>query len=178
MIVKPTALAGAWAIELDRHVDERGFFARTWCAREAERHGLNSRVVQCSTSYNAKKGTLRGMHYQAAPYAEAKLVRCTRGAIYDVIVDLRPSSVTFKRYVAVTLSEDNGRAVYIPEGCAHGFQTLTDDSEVLYQMSEFYVPSHSRGVRWDDPAFGIPWPPDERTITERDRTYPDFTGVP
>lgn len=178
MIIQPTALAGAYVIDLDRSSDERGFFARTWCAREAEARGLNPRVVQCSTSYNKKKGTLRGMHYQAAPHEEAKLVRCTRGATYDVIIDLRRSSPTFTRYVAMLLSEDNGRAVYIPEGFAHGFQTLEDDSEVLYQMSEFYVPSHSRGVRWDDPAFGIPWPPDDRTITERDRSYPDFTGVP
>ena len=177
VIFQRTALEGAFVLEPERLSDERGFFARTWCAREAERHGLDPRVVQCSTSYNTTKGTLRGMHFQAAPHEEAKLVRCTRGAVYDVIIDLRPSSPTFTRHVAVMLSAENGRAIYVPEGFAHGFQTLEDDSEVLYQMSTFYVPSHSRGVRWNDPAFGIAWPPGERIITDRDRSYPDFTGL-
>ena len=177
MIFQRTALEGAFVIEPERLSDERGFFARTWRAREAERHGLDPRVAQCSTSYNTTKGTLRGMHFQAAPHEEAKLVRCTRGAVYDVIIDLRPSSPTFTRHVAVMLSEENGRAIYVPEGFAHGFQTLEDDSEVHYQMSTFYVPSHSRGVRWNDPAFGIAWPPAERVITDRDRRYPDFTGL-
>ena len=178
MIFQPTALAGAFVIEPEWMPDERGSFARTWCTREAEAHGCNSRVVQCSTSFNKTKSTLRGMHFQAAPHEEAKLVRCTRGAIYDVIVELRPSSPTFTRWVAVQLTAENGRAIYIPEGFAHGFQTLDDDTEVLYQMSAFYVPSHSRGVRWDDPAFGIAWPPGDRIMSERDRTYPDFTGRP
>ena len=178
MIFLPTALEGAVILESERLPDERGFFARTWCAEEAEAHGLNPRVMQCSVSYNTKTGTLRGMHFQAPPHEEAKLVRCTRGAIYDVIIDLRPGSSTFTRHIAVALSEDNGRGIYIPEGFAHGFQTLEDDTEVLYQMSAFYVPSHARGVRWDDPAFGIAWPPAERVITERDRSYPDFTGRP
>ena len=155
----------------------RGFFARAFCQKEFAALGLKPVIAQANVAYNFKKGTLRGMHYQASPHEEAKLVRCTRGAIYDVIVDLRPSSASFTRYVTVVLSEDNGRAMYIPEGCAHGYQTLADDSEVLYQMSAVYVPSHSRGVRWDDPAFGIEWPPDDRTITDRDRNYPDFTGV-
>ena len=174
MIFLPTALAGAFVLDPERFADERGFFARTWCAREAEEHGLDPRMVQCSTSYNKTKGTLRGMHFQAPPHAEAKLVRCTRGAMYDVIIDLRPSSSTFTRHVAVMLSAENGRAIYVPEGFAHGFQTLEAETEVLYQMSAFYVPSHSRGVRWDDPAFGIAWPPAERIISERDRSYPDF----
>jgi dTDP-4-dehydrorhamnose 3,5-epimerase len=177
VIFQPTALEGAFVLEPERLSDERGFFARTWCAREAEHHGLDPRVVQCSTSYNKTKGTLRGMHFQVAPHEEAKLVRCTRGAVYDVIIDLRPSSPAFTRHVAVMLSAENGRAIYVPEGFAHGFQTLEDDSEVLYQMSTFYVPSHSRGVRWNDPAFRIAWPPAERIITDRDRRYPDFTGL-
>lgn len=176
MIFLPTRLAGAFIVEPERLSDERGFFARTWCAREAEAHGLTPRVVQCSTSYNARKGTLRGMHYQAPPHEEAKLVRCTRGAIYDVVLDLRPSAATFRQHLAVTLSAANGRAVYVPEGCAHGFQTLEDDTEVLYQMSTFHAPSHYRGVRWDDPAFAIPWPPAERIISEQDCTYPDFAS--
>jgi dTDP-4-dehydrorhamnose 3,5-epimerase len=176
MIFTETALAGAFVIEPERREDARGFFARTWCEREARAHGLNPRVVQCNISFNTTRGTLRGMHYQAAPHQEAKLVRCTAGAIHDVIIDLRPASPTFRRHVAVVLSAENRRALYIPEEFAHGFQTLVDDTEVFYQMSEFYAPAHARGVRWNDPAFGISWPPGERIITERDQTYPDFTG--
>ena len=178
MIWVPTPCAGAFVIEPERLADDRGFFVRTWCANEAEAHGVNPHVVQCSVSANKRRGTLRGMHYQAAPYEEAKLVRCLRGAMYDVIIDLRPTSATFRRHFAVTLTATEGRAVYVPEGFAHGFQTLEDDTDVLYQMSTFYVPSHSRGVRWNDPAFGISWPPAERIMTERDRSYPDFTGRP
>ena len=174
MIFTATALPGAWILELDRHEDQRGFFARSWCAREAEARGLNPRVVQCSVSVNKRRGTLRGMHYQMAPYQEAKLIRCTRGAIHDVILDLRRGSPVFKRHVAVQLDAEGGRMLYVPEGVAHGFQTLTDDTEVFYQMSEFYAPDHARGVRWDDPAFGITWPDDDRTISERDRGYADF----
>ncbi len=174
MIFRPTDLPGAVIIEPEKREDERGFFARTWCQREFTEHGLNPRVVQCSVSFNLRKGTLRGMHYQAAPFPEAKLIRCTRGAIYDVIIDLRPESPTFKRWVAVELAADNHRMLYIPEGFAHGFQTLEDQTEVFYQMSEFYAPESARGVRWDDPAFHIAWPPGERIISERDRSYPDF----
>jgi len=163
-------------IEPERLEDARGFFARSWCGREAEARGLNPRVVQCDISYNKKKGTLRGLHYQAAPHQEAKLVRCTAGAIYDVIVDLRRGSPTFTRHVAVVLSRENQKMLYVPEGVAHGFQTLEDDTEVFYQMSEFYSPAHARGVRWNDPAFGIAWPSADRTIHERDQSYPDFTG--
>jgi dTDP-4-dehydrorhamnose 3,5-epimerase len=135
---------------------------------------MNLRVAQCNVSFNKKQGTLRGLHYQVAPFEEAKLVRCTHGAIYDVIVDLRPGSSSFLRHATVVLSAGNRRMLYVPEGCAHGFQTLEDDSEVFYQMSERYSAEHARGVRWNDPAFGIEWPPAERIMTDRDRTYPDF----
>jgi dTDP-4-dehydrorhamnose 3,5-epimerase len=174
VIFTPTPLAGAFVIEPEPIPDARGLFARTWCQRELEAHGLESRLAQCSTSFNKCKGTLRGMHYQAAPFAETKIVRCTRGSMYDVIIDLRPESATFTRYFGVMLTADNRKAMYIPKGFAHGFQTLEDDTEVLYQISEFYSPEHSRGVRWNDPAFGIAWPPDELTLSEHDRGYPNF----
>ena len=176
MIFTGTPLNGAFVIEPERREDERGFFARTWCQQEFEAHGLSPRLAQCNISYNKKKGTLRGMHYQVAPYKEVKLVRCTRGAIYEVIIDLRPTSATFKQHFAVRLSADNRAMLYVPEDFAHGSQTLEDETEVFYQMSEFYAPECARGVRWDDPAFGIQWPDDERTISERDRNYPDFSG--
>lgn len=176
MIFIETKLQGAFVIEPEKHEDDRGFFARTFCKREFEARGLVSHVAQCSISFNKRKGTLRGMHSQVAPFAETKLVRCTAGAVFDVIIDLRPSSPTFKRYESVELSARNGNMLYIPQGFAHGFQTLEDNSEVFYQMSQFYAPEYARGVRWDDPAFGIKWPPAERTILERDRTYPDFVS--
>ena len=147
MIFNETKLKGAFVIEPERLEDERGFFARTWCQREFEAHGLNPRLVQCSISFNKKKGTLRGMHYQVAPYEEARLVRCTMGAIYDVVLDLRPASSTCKQWVAVELTSENRRMLYIPGGLAHGFQTLKDNTEVFYQMSEFYQPEYVRGVR-------------------------------
>jgi dTDP-4-dehydrorhamnose 3,5-epimerase len=171
-----THLEGAFVVEPECHEDARGFFARTWCQREAEAHGLNPRVVQCNVSLNRSRGTLRGMHYQAPPYQEAKLVRCTMGAVHDVIIDLRPESRTYKQHLAIVLTAENRKMLYVPEGCAHGFQTLADNTEVFYQMSEFYAPSHARGVRWDDPAFGIQWPLATRIMTERDATYPDFIG--
>jgi dTDP-4-dehydrorhamnose 3,5-epimerase len=174
VIFTPTPLAGAFVIEPEPIPDARGLFARTWCQRELQAHGLESRLAQCSTSFNKRKGTLRGMHYQTAPFAETKIVRCTRGSMYDVIIDLRPESATFARHFGATLTADNRRAMYIPTGFAHGFQTLEDDTEVLYQISEFYSPEHSRGVRWNDPAFGIEWPAAERIMADRDRTYPDF----
>jgi dTDP-4-dehydrorhamnose 3,5-epimerase len=167
-------LPGAFVIEVEKHEDERGFFARTFCQREFEAHGLNTRVVQCNLSFNKRKGILRGMHFQTAPFAEAKLVRCMAGSIYDVIIDLRPSSRTFKQHFAVELSAENRRMLYIPEEFAHGFQTLEDNSEVFYQMSQYYSAEHARGVRWDDPAFGIAWPSGERTIIDRDTKYPNF----
>ena len=174
MIFAPTPLADAFVIEPEPTADARGLFARTWCQREFAARGLETRIAQSSTSYNKLKGTLRGMHYQVPPFAETKIVRCTRGSIYDVILDLRPESPTALRHFGIVLSADNRKAIYVPTWFAHGFQTLEDDTEVLYQISEFYSPEHSRGVRWDDPLFGIPWPSDTRTISERDRAFPDF----
>ena len=174
MIFTETSLKGAFLIEPERLEDERGFFARTWCQREFEAHGLNSRLVQCNISFNKKMGTLRGMHYQVAPYEEARLVRCTQGAIYDVIIDLRPESSTFKQYIAAVLTAQNRTMLYVPEGFAHGFLTLEDNTEVFYQMSEFYAPEYARGVRWNDPAFGIQWPAEVQVISDRDQNYPDF----
>ncbi|MCI0723972.1 MAG: dTDP-4-dehydrorhamnose 3,5-epimerase [Acidobacteria bacterium] len=176
MIFTETSLKGAFIIEPELREDERGFFARTWCDREFQAYGVSPRWVQCNISFNKKKGTLRGMHYQAPPHEEAKLVRCTRGAIYDVIIDLRPHSTSFKQWVAVELSAENHRMLYIPEGFAHGFQSLEDNTEVFYQMSEFYVPESGRGVRWDDLAFRIQWPPADRIISKSDREYPDFSS--
>ena len=174
MIFTETKLKGAFIIEPERLEDERGFFARTWCQREFEAHGLNPRLAQCSISFNKRRGTLRGMHYQVAPYDEARLVRCTMGAIYDVVLDLRPASSTFKQWVAVELTSENRRMLYIPEGFTHGFQTLKDNTEVFYQMSELYHPECAKGVRWDDHAFGIVWPSDVIVISDKDREYPDF----
>ena len=177
MKFSPTKLSGVWLVDLERREDERGFFARSWCQAEFERHGLNPRLVQCNVSFNRKRGTLRGMHYQVAPHAEAKLVRCTRGAIFDVAVDLRPESPTYRHWVGVELTAENGRALYIAEGFAHGFQTLADDSEVFYQMSEFFHPECARGLRWNDPAFGISWPSPNPIISDRDQNLP-LQGAP
>ncbi len=176
MKFSPTALAGACIIDIEPVPDERGFFARSWCREEFARHGLNPDLAQCSISFNKKRGTLRGMHYQAKPHEETKVVRCTRGSIYDVIVDLRPESSTFRKWIAVELSADNRRMLYIPAGLAHGFQSLTDDTEVFYQISTPYHPESARGVRWDDSAFGIEWPVTERVISDKDRQYPDFAA--
>ncbi len=176
MIFRETKLADAYVIDPERLEDDRGFFARTWCTREFAQKGLNQRIVQCSVSYNQRKGTLRGMHYQERPYAEAKLVRCTMGAIYDVIIDLRPNSLTYRQWVAVELTAANHRMLYVPEGVAHGFLTLEDETEVFYQMSEFFTPEYARGVRWDDPAFGVEWPVEPTVVSERDRGFPDFVA--
>ena len=176
MKFSPTVLAGAYVIDIEPVPDERGFFARSWCHEEFSRHGLNPDLAQCSISFNKKRGTLRGMHYQAKPHEETKVVRCTRGAIYDVILDLRPESSTFRKWIAVELSADNRRMLYIPAGLAHGFQSLTDDTEVFYQISTPYHPESARGVRWNDPAFGIEWPVMERVISDKDRQYPDFAA--
>jgi len=175
MIFRPAAISGVFVLEPEPLDDERGCFARTWCAREAEAHGLDARVVQCNVSFNRRKGTLRGMHWQAEPHAEAKLVRVTRGAVYDVAVDLRADSPTCGRYVAETLDAERRHALYIPAGFAHGFLTLEDATEVYYQMSAFYVPDAARGFRWNDPRFAIRWPMEPAVISERDRTYADFT---
>jgi dTDP-4-dehydrorhamnose 3,5-epimerase len=169
-----TPLRGAFVIELDLLPDERGYFARTFDVAEFAEHGLDALVVQCNTSFNPRRGTLRGMHFQAAPDGEAKLVRCTRGSIYDVAVDLRPDSQTYRSWFGTELSSANGRMLYIPVGMAHGFQTLEDDTEVSYQMSHYYVPEQARGVRFDDPAFGIVWPLPDPTVSGRDRQYADF----
>lgn len=170
-----TSIAGAFIIDIEPMLDERGFFARSWCQRELEEHGLNPHLAQCSVSYNEKRGTLRGMHFQGKPHEEVKVVRCTQGAIYDVIIDLRPESATFKKWVAVELTAENRRMIYVPPGVAHGFQSLVDRTEVFYQVSEFYYPEYSLSVRWDDPAFGIEWPPvPQRVISARDRMHPDF----
>jgi dTDP-4-dehydrorhamnose 3,5-epimerase len=172
-----TALEGVWEIELEKAADERGWFARTFDAEEFRARGLDPCIAQCSASFNPRKGTLRGMHYQAPPLAEVKLVRCVRGAVFDVAVDLRPESPTYCRWHGVELSASEGRALYISKGLAHGFQTLTDDSEVLYHMSVAYEPSAGRGVRFDDPAFAIEWPgvaDGRRIVSQRDASYPDF----
>ena len=174
MIFKETKLRGAYIIELEPLEDERGFFARSFCQKEFEQHSLNFCIVQCNLSHNKRKGTLRGMHYQIPPHEEAKLMSCIRGAIYDVIIDLRPNSSTYRQWFAVELTAENYKMLYVPTGFAHGFQTLVDHTEVFYQMSEFYHPECARGVRWNDPAFGIVWPDDIRVISDRDRQYPDF----
>lgn len=174
MIFLPTSLPGAFIIDIEKREDDRGFFARTWCRREFEENGLSPNLAQCNTSYNRRRGTLRGMHWQAAPNAEAKLIRCTRGAIWDAIVDLRPTSPTYLGHIGLELTADSRRALYVPEGMAHGFVTLEDDSEAFYQMSEFYEPTAARGARWNDPAFGISWPVSDPVLHARDATYPDF----
>jgi dTDP-4-dehydrorhamnose 3,5-epimerase len=173
MIFHATKLPGVFEIQVEAKHDERGFFARTWCRKEFEAQGLNPALAQCSVSFNTRKGTLRGMHYQTTP-AEAKLVRCTRGEIYDVVLDLRPRSPGFKQWVASVLTAEKRNMLYVPEGCAHGFLTLKHESEVFYQISEFYNAESSHGVRWDDRAFQISWPEKVKVISERDRTYPDF----
>ena len=174
MIFTETSIAGVWLIEPERVADERGFFARTWDRDEFSLRGLDPRLVQCSISFNHLRGTLRGLHYQAAPHEENKLVRCTSGALFDVALDLRPDSPTFKQWFGTELSADNRLALYVPQGCAHGFLTLAAATEVSYQITQFYAPEAARGVRWDDPAFGIAWPGEVEVISERDRTYPDF----
>lgn len=174
MTYEQTKLAGVVLVHMEPKADERGFFARSWCQKEFASRNLETKLVQCSISFNRRKGTMRGMHYQADPHWEVKLVRCTQGAIYDVVLDLRPESPTFRQSVGATLNTVNRDAMYVPQGCAHGFLTLEDETEVLYQISEFYHPDLSRGVRWDDPAFQIDWPTGVTVISERDRTYPGF----
>ncbi|MBN1909682.1 MAG: dTDP-4-dehydrorhamnose 3,5-epimerase [Pirellulales bacterium] len=181
MILRPTKLEGAWLVEPDRFDDERGFFARTWSRDEFAARGLETALAQCNVSYNRRAGTLRGMHYQVAPHEEVKLVRCSRGSLLDVIVDLRPESPTFGQWDAVELSAANALQLYIPRRFAHGFQTLEDDTEISYQISTAYHPESARGIRWNDPALGIVWPEAERTMSDRDRDWPDWepggTGV-
>ncbi len=175
MNFQKTRLEGAWIVDLNRLEDERGFFARSFCQREFTEHGMNPHIAQCNVSYNQKKGTLRGMHLQISPSREAKVVQCTQGAIYDVMIDMRPDSPTFCESLGVVLSAENYRMLYIPEGFAHGFLTLEDHSNVFYLMSEFYAPDYARGFRWNDPAFNIAWPDTPAVISERDAGYPDFS---
>jgi len=174
MIFHELDIPGALLIEPERKPDRRGFFARTYCRHELEERGLDPAVVQCNISVNRFRGTVRGMHWQAEPHPEVKLVRCTAGAIHDVILDLRPDSPTFKQHLGVDLDADNRLSLYIPKGLAHGFQSLEDDTEVFYQMSEFYHPELARGVRWNDPAFSVSWPLEVTEISEKDLGFPDF----
>ena len=177
MIFTETKLKGAFVVELEKREDERGFFARSWCQKEFEAHNLNPRLVQCNISFNRTKGTLRGMHYQACALSpRPSWCAAPRGALYDVIIDLRPGSPTYEQHVGEMLTADNYKMLYVPEGFAHGFQTLEDNTEIFYQMSEFYSPQHARGVRYNDPAFGIKWMIANPTMADRDRNYPDFAG--
>jgi len=176
MIFRESRLRGVYELEVERIEDERGFFARSFCRDEFTQHGLETRIAQSSISYSSRMGTLRGMHYQVEPRQECKLVRCTSGSIHDVVIDLRPGSPTYREHVGIRLTRENRRMIYVPAGFAHGFITLQDDTEVHYQISEFYSPEHSRGVRWNDPAFGIEWPERVVVISERDRNFPDFEG--
>lgn len=176
MIFHPTKLSGAYILELETIADARGFFAESFSARQFEQRGLNPRIAQCNVSFNHRKGTLRGMHFQIAPATEVKIVRCMRGAIFDAIVDIRPGSATFGQWIGVELTADNRRALYVPEMFAHGYQTLEDNSEVTYQVSEFYTPAAARGYRYDDPAFGIQWPVPVGEISPRDAAWGPFVG--
>ena len=175
MQFKETKLSGAYIIDLDTLEDERGFFARAFCQKEFEENGLRSNIAQCNLSFNHKKGTLRGMHYQVKPYEEVKMVRCTQGKILDVIIDLRKDSATYKKWVGVELSAANNSMLYVPEGFAHGYQTLEDNSVVYYQVTEFYQPGSERGIRWNDPAFNIDWPLEISVISDKDNSHPDYT---
>jgi dTDP-4-dehydrorhamnose 3,5-epimerase len=175
VIFEETRLKGAFVITIEKIEDKRGFFARSWCKKEFEFHGLVSTIVQSNLSFNKKAGTLRGMHYQVAPFEETKLFRCTKGVIYEVIIDLRVGSPTYKQWIGVELTEHNYKMLYVPEGFAHGFQTLKDNTEVIYHVSQFYSQEHERGIRWDDPFFNIEWPEaEERIISEKDRSWPNY----
>lgn len=175
MIFKETKLKGAFIIEMEPIKDMRGFFARAWCKKEFEEHGLKPYLVQANITFSREKGTLRGMHYQVAPYQEAKLVRCLKGALFDVIIDLRPDSPTYREWIDIELAEDNYKMLYVPEGFAHGYQTSEDNTEVFYQVSQFYCPESERGIRWNDPAFGIRWPQtQDLVISKKDKKWPDF----
>lgn len=178
MFFNETKLKNAFIIELEKLEDERGFFARAWDTKKFEEHGLNSKLTQCNISFNKKKGTLRGMHYQLPPHAEAKLIRCTKGKIFDVIIDLRTNSPTFTKFISVELSDTNHKMIYVPEGFAHGFQTLEDNSEIFYQVTHEYSPNHEGGLRWNDQTFGIKWPIEHKIISEKDCNWKSFkTGI-
>lgn len=175
MLFEKTALEGGYIIDVKEIADDRGFFARAWCQHEFEEHGLTSKLAQANISFNRYKGTLRGLHYQASPHEEAKLVRCTKGGIFDVMVDLRPASSTYGKWVGVELTAENHRMLLVPEGFAHGFQTLQDDTEVFYQVSEFYTPDAEQGARYDDPTFEIAWPLEVSVISDKDASWPAYS---
>jgi dTDP-4-dehydrorhamnose 3,5-epimerase len=177
MLIESTSLSGAHVLRIKPHIDERGFFARTWCAHELEKHGLVARIAQSNISFNEAAGTLRGMHFQSPPFEEVKIVRCTKGAIFDVIVDIRPTSTTYRQWFGIELSEINRVSLYVPKGFAHGFITLQDKTEVTYLMSDFYVPGADCGYRHDEPAFAIRWPLPIRNISAKDRNWPDFRDL-
>lgn len=175
MLFIETKLKGAFVIELEKYSDDRGFFSRAWCQKEFKEQGINSQFVQANIGFSKNSGTIRGIHYQIAPFEEAKLVRCIRGAIFDVVLDLRPESPSFKQWFGVELSDENRKMLYVPEGCAHGYQTLVDNTEVFYQVSHVYSPECERGIRWNDPEFDIEWPIDEYpVISEKDQNWSDF----
>ena len=174
MIFRETRVKGAYVVDLERRADDRGFFARAWCQKEFQAKGLTARLAQVNVSFNVHRGTLRGLHFQLPPCQEAKVVSCIRGSIYDVVVDLRRDSPTHGQWAAVELTAGNRRMLYVPEGCAHGFQTMEDNSELLYLMSEFYSPEHACGVRYNDPSFGIAWPLPVECLSEADRAWPDY----
>lgn len=176
MIFTETKLKGSYIVEIEKNEDERGFFARTWDENEFQKNSMNSKFIQCSISYNKKRGTLRGMHFQKKPYEESKLVSCKKGSIFDVIIDLRPNSETFTEWFGVELNSRDYKSVFVPEGFAHGFQSIEDESEVFYQITNLHMPSHSSGVRWNDSKFGIKWPIDNPIISKRDLEWDDFTG--
>lgn len=176
LIFSRTELSGVWILEGEPQVDERGYFSRAYCRNELGAHGLSFDIAQCSVSYNRSRGTLRGMHYQIEPHQETKLVRCTRGSVYDVVLDLRPRSATFKRWIAEELSAANQKMMYVPANCAHGFVTMEPDTELLYFISTEHQPDYARGVRWDDPLFAIHWPIVPTVLSDRDRDYPDFAA--
>jgi dTDP-4-dehydrorhamnose 3,5-epimerase len=175
LIFTETKIKGVFIIEPELIKDERGFFSRSFCQDEFEKQGLETSIVQCNISYNKKKGTLRGMHYQAPPHEEVKMVSCTKGAIYDVVLDLRKESEMYGRWLSIELTDENNKTLYIPKGCAHGFQSLMDNTIVYYQMMEGYHPECARGIRWDDPAFGIQWPFRKAIISEKDSNFPEFS---
>ena len=175
MLFIETKLKGAFVVELEKYSDDRGFFSRAWCQKEFKEQGINSRFVQANIGFSKNSGTIRGIHYQIAPFEEAKLVRCIRGAIFDVVLDLRPELPSFKQWFGVELSDENRKMLYVPEGCAHGYQTLVDNTEVFYQVSQVYSAESERGIRWNDPEFDIEWPIDEDlVISEKDQNWPDF----
>ena len=175
MIFTETKLKGAYILDLEKHGDDRGFFARSFCKKEFEQYGLVSDVVQTNVSHSVKKGTLRGMHYQLAPHQETKLVRCTQGALHDVIIDLRKDSPTYKQWIGVELTADNHKMLFVPRDFAHGFLTLEEHTEITYEVSEFYTPEAESGLRWNDPAFGIEWPATVHEISDKDANWPDYT---